>query len=130
MARAYTIGTAALTLGTSVKWLDNVLSHHQILGLHTKRQGIARRLSIEVILTLAVVLLVIQDLGVPTPAAIRLAESLVRTGGRFRSHEGLSVELELTPLRENLLQRLEAAVETAPMPRRGRPPTNKTGRLD
>jgi hypothetical protein len=129
MARAYTISTAALTLQTSVKWLDNVLSHHVVSGVHAKRQGVARRLGIEAILILAVVLLLVQDLGFPIPDALRLAEALVKAEGTYESRGGLSVGLELGPLRENLLKRLEAAVETAPSPRRGRPPANKTGRL-
>lgn len=129
MARAYTIATAALTLGTNVKWLDNVLSHNIVSGVLTKRQGISRRLSIEAILVLEVVLLLIQDFGLPVPHAISLAERLVKGGGRYRTAHGLDLELGLTALRVNLLQRLEAAVEAAPIPRRGRPPTNKTGRL-
>jgi hypothetical protein len=129
VARAYTISTAALTLQTSVKWLDNVLSHHTVSGVYAKRQGVARRLGIEAILILAVVVLLVQDLGLPIPDALRLAEALVKADGAYQSRGGLSVRLELMPLRENLLKRLEAAVETAPIPRRGRPPANKTGRL-
>jgi hypothetical protein len=129
VARAYTISTAALTLQTSVKWLDNVLSHHTVSGVHAKRQGVARRLGIEAILILAVVVLLVQDLGLPIPDALWLAEALVKADGAYQSRGGLSVRLELMPLRENLLKRLEAAVETAPIPRRGRPPANKTGRL-
>ncbi len=130
MARVYTIDTAALTLGTSVKWLDNILSHHAVSGVHSGRQGVSRRLRIEAILILAVVLLLIQDLSLSIPDAIHLAETLVGANGQYQSRSGLSVGLELAVLRENLLQRLETAVETAPMPRRGRPPTNKTGRLN
>jgi hypothetical protein len=130
MARSYTVATAALTLGTTVKWLDNVLSHNPVSGIHPKRQGISRRLTIEAILVLEVALLLIQDLGLPISHAVGVAEAIVGTGGgRYRSPHGLNVEVGLTQLRENLLQRLEAAVETAPIPRRGRPPANKTGRL-
>jgi hypothetical protein len=129
VARAYTVATAALTLGTTVKWLDNVLSHNVVSGVDVKRQGVSRRLSIEAILVLEVVSLLIQDLGLPVPAAITVAEAVIRTGGGYRTDHGLSVEVGLATLRETLLQRLEAAVETAPIPKRGRPPTNKTGRL-
>jgi hypothetical protein len=129
VARAYTVSTVALTLQTSVKWLDNILSHHVVPGVQAQCQGISRRLSVEAILILAVVVLVVQDLGLPIPDAIRLAEALVKTDGAYRSRSGLSVRLEIAQLRENLLQRLEAAVEAAPLPRRGRPPSNKTGRL-
>jgi hypothetical protein len=42
----------------------------------------------------------------------------------------LKVEIDLQSFQTALLERLESAVEIAPIPRRGRPPANKTGRLD
>ncbi len=53
MARAYTIATAALTLGTTAKWLDNVLSHNRVTGVAQERQGVSRRLTVEGLLVLA-----------------------------------------------------------------------------
>jgi hypothetical protein len=130
MARSYTVATAALTLGTTVKWLDNVLSHHSINGVQKQRQGIPRRLSVEGILVLSLVVLLIQDLGVPTPHAIDLAEMLTHGKGRLDTSHGITIALDLSEVQQRLLERLESAVEAAPVPKRGRPPTNKTGRLD
>ena len=130
MARSYTVGTVALTLGTPGKWLDNVLSHHAVTGVQQKQQGVSRRLSIEAILILAVVVLLIQDIGLPTPHAIHLAEALVNADGEYQTVRGLRIRLDLNAIRQRLLERLETAVEAAPIPRRGRPPANKTGRLD
>src|SRR4051794_13166746 len=130
MARSYTVATAALTLGITDKWLDNVLSHHSIHGVQKQRQGISRRLSVEGILVLSVVVLLIQDLGVPTPHAIFLAEMLIHDNGHHESPHGIAIVLDLGVVKQRLLERLESAVEAAPVPRRGRPPTNKTGRLD
>jgi hypothetical protein len=48
----------------------------------------------------------------------------------FKSAAGLTIQLDLDTLRMTLLARLEEAVEVAPLPRRGRPPRNTTGRLD
>ena len=130
MPRAYTVATAALALGMPIKWVDNVLSHNKIAGIRQERQGIARRLSIEGILTLALTALLIHELGISTPRAIAIAEGIVDADGRHTSSSGLSVEINLATFRASLLERLENAVEVAPVPRRGRPPANKTGRLD
>ena len=131
MARAYTIATAALALGTSVKWLDNVISHNRVPGVAQKRQGISRRLTVEGILLLALAALLIQELGLPTSKAITLAENLAENEGRYSAQQGLlNLGLDLTTFRLHLLERLENAVEIAPVPKRGRPPRNKTGRLD
>ena len=62
MARAYTIATAALTLGMSIKWLDNTLSHIRIPGVQQERQGVARRITIDGLLVLTVATLLINEL--------------------------------------------------------------------
>jgi hypothetical protein len=130
MPRAYTIATAALALGLPIKWVDNVLSHHKIGGIRQERQGIARRLSIEGLLTLALTALLIHELRVPTSRAITIAEGIIEANGRHVCADGLTVEIDLPTFQASLLKRLENAVEVAPVPRRGRPPANKTGRLD
>jgi hypothetical protein len=130
MARAYTIATAALALGTSIKWLDNVLSHNRVSGVAQERQGISRRLTVEGLLVLALAVLLIREFGLPTPKAIALAEELAKNEGRYIGERGLNLGLDLGSFRARLLESLENAVEIAPVPRRGRPPQNKTGRLD
>ena len=130
MPRAYTVATAALALGTSPKWIDNALSHHTVADLTQGRQGVPRRLSIEVLLVLAIALLLTGELGTTLMPAIRIAEELARAPGVFKSATGLSIQLDLDTLRMTLLARLEEAVEVAPLPRRGRPPKNTTGRLE
>jgi hypothetical protein len=130
MPRAYTITTAALALGVSTKWLDNVLSHHRVSGVAQERQGISRRLTVEGLLVLGLAVLLIQELALPTPKAIILAEALAKNDGRYGAPQGLNVAIDLPSFRARLLESLENAVEIAPAPRRGRPPLNKTGRLD
>jgi hypothetical protein len=130
MARAYTIATAALTLGTSVKWLDNALSHNRVSGIVRERQGVARRLTVESLVGLALAVLLVRDLGLPTAKAIALAENLAKTEGRYIASRGLMLTVDLSSFRADLLERLENAVEMAPVPKRGRPHKNKTGRLD
>ncbi len=130
MPRAYTVATAALALGLPIKWVDNVLSHNKIIGIRQERQGVARRLSIEGLLVLALTALLIRELGLSTTKAITSAEGIVKSGGRYSSPQGVSIELNLEAFQSRMLEQLEYAVEIAPIPRRGRPPKNKTGRLD
>jgi hypothetical protein len=112
-----------------VKWLDNTLSHHRVSGILQKRQGVARRLTIDGLLTLSVAIALIKDLAIPLLAALLVADKLIRNGGRYTSPEGIDIRVDLETLGAGLLERLENAVEIAPVPRRGRPPQNKTGRL-
>ena len=130
MPRAYTIATAALALGTSSKWLDNTLSHYRVQGVVQRKQGVARRLTIEGLLILSVTLALTGELGATVGDAIELAQKVIAAGGRFASPQGLRIELDLKEFRDRLLSQLEHAVEVAPLPRRGRPPKNTTGRLD
>jgi hypothetical protein len=130
MARAYTIATAALTLEMPVKWLDNTLSHIMVRGVQQERQGVARRITIDGLLILAVAIVLINEFRIPLAGAIEIAGQLIASGGRYASPQGVSLELNLEELIAGLLERLENAVEMAPVPRRGRPPENKTGRLD
>jgi hypothetical protein len=129
MVRAYTLATAALALGTSPKWLDNVLSHYTIPGVVQSRQGISRRLSLHGLIILGLTLILTQELGVPSARAIKIAETIAANEGEFVS--GLiSVNVGWTKFRTDLIERLGTAVEIAPLPKRGRPPENKTGRLE
>jgi hypothetical protein len=130
MARAYTIATAALTIGTSVKWLDNMLSHNRVSGVAQERQGVARRLTVDGLVVLALAVLLIRDLGLPTSKALTIADRVANNEGRHDLPQGLTLALDLTSFRAELLGRLEHAVEIAPVPKRGRPPKSKTGRLD
>ena len=130
MARAYTLATAALTLEMPAKWLDNTLSHIRVPGVHQERQGIARRITVDGMLILAATALLINELGVSLAAAIEIAERLAGNGGEYESPGGVKIRLDLQRLRSTMLERLENAVEIAPVPRRGRPPKTKTGRLD
>ena len=130
MPRGYTVATAALALAVPAKWIDNVLSHNKVLGIRQERQGVARHLSIDGLLILALTTLLINELGLPTARAVIVAEEIVKTNGRHFARQGLSVQIDLASFQASLLEQLESAVEIAPVPRRGRPPTSKTGRLD
>ena len=130
MARAYTVATAALALDTSPKWVDNLLSHHKVPGVVQERQGIPRRLEFRGLLNLSVILLLTGELGITIGIAVEIAEQVAAGAGTLVTPGGIRIGLDLGALRARLLSRLEQAVEIAPLPRRGRPPKNKTGRLE
>jgi hypothetical protein len=130
MARAYTIATAALALDVTTKWLDNTLSHFRIDGVHQARQGIARRLTVESMMILSVAVVLTDQLECPLGRATVVARQLVASGGSHLAEGTLELRIDLSALHAQLLERLDRAVEIAPVPRRGRPPKNTTGRLD
>ena len=130
MASAYTIATAALTLRVEAKWLDNTLSHIRVPGVKQERQGVARRITIDGMVILGIAALLVHELSMPLAAAIGIAQGLARNGGEHTTREGVWIRLNLERLKSTLLERLETAVEIAPLPKRGRPPRTKTGRLD
>jgi hypothetical protein len=79
---------------------------------------------------LALAVLLVRELGLPTAKAIMVAENLAKNEGRYVAPQGLILTFDLPSFRADLLERLESAVEIAPVPKRGRPRKNKTGRLD
>jgi hypothetical protein len=130
VARAYTVGTVALALEVHIKWIDNVLSHHTVPGVVQNRQGVARRVSLDGVLHLGIANLLMQEFGLQTANALVLASNVARAEGQYRTPSGISLTLDLGAFRTGLESRLGQAVEIAPVPRRGRPPSSKTGRLD
>jgi len=129
MPRVYTVATAALVLGVSVKWLDNVLSHFSVPGIVQERQGVSRRITIDGLLQLSLLHSLVYELGTTLVAATQIAQRLA-AAGFVELSQGITIRADLDALRANLIDRLEHAVEIAPVPRRGRPPKNTTGRLD
>ena len=129
MPRAYTLATAALALGVTNKWLDNTLSHFKLPGVHQERQGIARRLTVDSLLTLSVAVTLVSYLDTSIGRAIEIAHRLLAGSGR-QMLGPLELRIDLQAAQAQLLERLERAVEMAPTPRRGRPPKSTTGRLD
>ena len=130
MARAYTVATVAVALDVERKWLDNVLTHYEVFGATRKRQGISRRLNSEAVLVLGIALTLTKSVGVPISRGIDLARKLLNGRGLHVTGDGVSVSLDLPAFAQLIHDRLAAAVEVAPVPLRGRPSQNKTGRLD
>lgn len=127
--RAYTVAAAAVTLKVSTKWLDNVLSHHHVQGVSRKRQGISRRLTPRAILTLELTLRLSRAYGSPLSRALEISEGIIGQGSsgssRLSVGAGLSMSADLESIESDLMAGLAHAVEIAPNPRRGRPPSRK-----
>ena len=119
----YNTSTTASVLGVTPKWLDNLLSHNDIRDLPTDAQGVARRLSISAITTLALAKELMDALFLPSPAALNLAERILASPpGEVAVSPNLTLTLRSDLLKADILRRLAHAVETVPAPRRGRPP--------
>jgi hypothetical protein len=82
------------------------------------------------LLIISIATLLINELGISLSRAARIAETLATKNGLHTSPGGLAIQLDIEGLRLTLLERLEHAVEIAPVPKRGRPPKSKTGRLN
>ena len=122
--RAYTVATTAVALEVSSKWVDNVLSHHHVPGVHRARQGIARRVTPAALLILDITLRLVRSLGVPLPQALETAQHLVdarEDGIPLSGAASIQIRADVKTLTNDLNARLERAVEMSPIPRRGRP---------
>lgn len=123
--RAYTVATTAVALEIPRKWIDNTLSHFTVPGVTQSKQGVARRLNPRAVLTLAISLRLIRDLGLPLQAALDFGNRLAEIGGpeaRLTIAADISLQMNVLALARDIDSRLAHAVEVAPIPRRGRPP--------
>ena len=120
--RAFDVTAAAIALEVTPKWLDNLLSHHQIPGVMGGRQGVRRRLQPQAVLLIAVVIRLCRELGMPVHRALGTAEGLIEQG-RVVGRDGLELRMDVTRLGWELDARLAEAAESATLRRRGRPPT-------
>ena len=119
----YNTATTASALGVNPKWLDNLLSHNDLDGIQGLSQGVARRLSLSSILTIALARDLAESLSIPTTSALRTATRVLETQhGEINLSPSLRLVVDLDALRTDILASLARAVELAPTPRRGRPP--------
>ena len=119
----YNTSTAAAAMGVTPKWLDNLLSHNRIDIVRSDSQGVARRLSVAAVTQLVLAKELIENLDLPSPAALRIAGTLLASpSGESRLSPTLRISVSIDDLRTDVLERLTRAVEVAPTPRRGRPP--------
>lgn len=122
--RAYTVVASAVTLGVDMKWLDNVLSHHRVVGVFQQKQGISRRVTPAALLTLEIAARLGRAFAIPMAPALEIAADLIQAREKgIKPPEILSLRLvaDVDVIADELNARLERAVEMSPTPRRGRP---------
>lgn len=116
---------AAIVLDVPVKWVDNVLSHHDVPGILRTDRGVARRIDDVGLLALALCRLLSAELGVPLARAAVLASNVVAarasSSGRLDVANGLSLNLALDDIERRLKSRVGDAIEAVAHVRRGRP---------
>ena len=119
----YNTATVATALQVAPKWLDNLLSHNELAGLHSDSQGVSRRLPLATVIAIALAKELIETLDLSASTAVRIAEDLLRDdNGELTMSPHIRLEVPLDTLRASVMDQLSHAVETAPTPRRGRPP--------
>ena len=129
MSRGYSVRTAALTLGVSPKWVDNILSHHDIPGVVSARQGVERAISDLGMRVLELVRIASSELGIPVPRSVEIAVAVATSdSARFVSSSGVELRFSIDAIDRRLRERLMDAIEATPQVRRGRPP--KKGRAE
>lgn len=114
---------ASLAIDAPVKWTDNLLSQHDVPGVPSARRGVARRIPRPTLLVLALTRELHVSLALGVRDALGLATALLddHAGGEWR--EGaIRLVLDRTALEHVVDERLRVALESAPSPRRGRPP--------
>jgi hypothetical protein len=127
LARTYSARLVALTLGVPTKWVDNLLSHHEVPGVSRVRQGVERRITDVGFLAIEATRLLATELGVPLASAVAIARAAVvarsKTGMRFVTMSDVVVSFPVEAIEQGLRERVVAAVESLGRRPRGRPRT-------
>ena len=126
--RAYSIDIVVFTLKLSRRWLDNLLSRHEIPGVFKGTQGVERRISTDGLVVIEACRMLNLELGVSLDRAAGIASSAFGPPGsdlpQFVTQSGLRVDFPLADIERRIFERLTEAVETVARPRRGRPRKN------
>ena len=125
MARSYSARITALIAGVQPKWLDNLLSRHELPGVSRGRQGLARRISDDGILAVELCRILNHELGVSLAQAADIATRCMASSPdselRYSTPSGLTISLPIPVVRARLRDRIMHAVEMVADAPRGRP---------
>ena len=110
----------ALAVDAPFKWVDNLLSQHALDEARSDAHGAGRRITYDALRRIALIRVLHAELGTSVARAVTLsAELLAQPQGK----KGVvHLALDLASLRRDIDRRLAEALESAPTPRRGRPP--------
>jgi hypothetical protein len=122
VARSYSVRIAAVALGVPAKWVDNVLSQHDIPGVTSSRQGVERSISDLGIKVLEIVRIGSHELGIPVSRSVEIAvAATVAPDARFVTASGAELRFAIETIDRRLRERLVDAIEATPRLARGRP---------
>jgi len=125
LTRAYDARVVALTVGQPLKWVDNLLSHHNVPGITRSRQGVQRQVSDLGLMAVELTRILTQDLGLSVARAADLARTALATRSgpdvRLSPSIGVTLVFHLSEIETRLRERVIEAVESVARIRRGRP---------
>lgn len=125
MQRTYGIRLAALALIVPLKWIDNLLSHHELPGVIRSRQGVERRITEEGLLAIEMVRLVSAEIGAPLTRAAHIVRSALRARSSgpmtYPAGQGVAVVFDVARIEGALRERIIEAMEFVARIPRGRP---------
>ena len=121
--RTYSVAVVSLTVAAPKKWTDNLLAHHDIPDVRSRARGVARGISWAGLVRIALIRTLHTGLGCGVREAVALSDALLGspTGNAFVG-SSLTLAIDRAALERDLQRRLAEVLESAPRPRRGRPP--------
>lgn len=126
--RAYTVTTTALALGVDHKWLDNLISHHDVPGIARVQRGVRRRIPPRSVATIAVIHALHTTLSVPVHRAVDIAiDIMASSNGEQQLTAFMDLRIDRGTLIDEVTRRLDEAAEFAAVPPRGRRPRGRSG---
>ena len=127
--RAYNVAVASLAIGAPSKWTDNLLSQHDVAHVVSTRRGVARRIPHAALLHLALTRELHVRCGMSVREALELARQLLAGDeGTAVTRGSVRITCDRGALERALDRGMREVLESAPTPRRGRPP--RRGRAD
>jgi hypothetical protein len=124
--RSYSSAAVAVALRVTPKWVDNLLSHHQLPGVERGRQGVERRISDRGLLAIQLVRVLVADLAISTARASEIAAIAMDSRNAVQSTvttpSGIALVLPLAEIERRLREQVVEAVEMVAERPRGRPP--------
>jgi|ERR1043166_2877873 hypothetical protein len=120
--RSYHPATVALAIRRDQRWIDNVLSRHHVLGVESEGRGVARRLSLEAAVRLAIIGTLEAAFGAPIQRAVDVTNQLGPEDKQVHPAPGIVLTVDFDGLALSVERSLYEVMQHHVPPRRGRPP--------
>ena len=120
----YSIRIVALAVGTTAKWVDNLVTSHSLPGVRRRTRGVTRLVDNAGLGAIAICHALVNDLRIPVANAIELACQAAESQhqlSRLTLLSGLVVEIPVEAIVRRTRERLVDAIEATSHIRRGRP---------